>query len=89
MAFNLYDYPFINLNTFSLMSIDFESVSNIHTPTLISDSQKSSSSEDSADMGVCKLCGRKLKDKHSCILGMGPICFRKYKDRLNSSKSLF
>ena len=24
MAFNLYDYPFINLNTFSLMSIDFE-----------------------------------------------------------------
>ena len=37
---------------------------------------------------VCKRCGRKLKNKKAIELGMGEICWKKYKQE-NNHKYLF
>lgn len=31
-----------------------------------------------ADFGICACCGRELTDDKSIMLGIGPVCFRKY-----------
>lgn len=88
MEFNIYDYPSINLNTFTLTTI-YKDIVTAHIKSNTAVDSDSDNESTTVDLGVCKLCGRKLKDRSSCRLGMGPICFKRYKDRLNSSKSLF
>ena len=84
--FDLANYSFIDLNTFQLSEESNE-------PTYIVPSVKSVAATDltekERDLGVCKMCGRKLRGFDSCKHGMGPICFKKYKEMLRRSKTLF
>ena len=81
--FDLADYSFIDLNTFQL--------TNEPTYTVSSNKAKVALAllDDEPDIGVCKICGRKLRGIDSCQLGMGPICFKKYKETLIHTKTLF
>ena len=47
------------------------------------------STENEQMLQVCKVCGRKLHNTDSCICGMGPVCYKKYKSKLLKSHKLF
>ena len=81
--FDLTNYSFIDLNTFQL------SKETIHIVPSVKSVAATDLTEKERDVEVCKMCGRKLRGFDSCQHGMGPICFKKYKETLRRSKTLF
>ena len=81
--FDIENYSFIDLNTFQLSEPTY-------TITTTNDtSDESELLQEEKDLGTCKVCGRKLRGFDSCHLGMGPICFKRYKETLARTKKLF
>ena len=72
---------FIDLNTTELPSFILTSTDNTNIESGLDETEQ--------DLGVCKVCGRKLRGFDSCYLGMGPICFKRYKETLSHTKKLF
>ena len=85
-TFDIFSYTKINLNTFTLHNSE-QNVLEIPKITSIVDTVTINAVD--KDSKVCKVCGRKLKDVDSCHIGMGPICYYKYRQALNKCKPLF
>jgi len=85
-TFNIYEYENINLNNFTLQTATTHNLINkVVSKVLI----KKDEETNSTDINVCRVCGRPLRDIDSCHMGMGPICFQRYKQTLNKCKPLF
>lgn len=82
--FDLENYSFIDLNNFQLSEPP-----SFFIPDTDSTYTESDLLNEEKDLGVCKVCGRKLRGFDSCHLGMGPICFKRYKETLAHTKKLF
>ena len=85
-TFDIFSYQHINLNSFTLYSSK-QILPKVTNNIKVVDN--SINDVNTIDYGVCKVCGRKLKDVESCHMGMGPICFYKYKQTLYKCRHLF
>jgi hypothetical protein len=83
-TFNIFEYDDINLNNFTLSTTTSHNLINKVVSELVITKDKNV-----ADVNICRVCGRPLRDMDSCHMGMGPICFQRYKKTLNKIKPLF
>ena len=83
-TFNIFEYDNINLNNFTLFTVTSHNLINKVVSKVVV-----TKDDNISDANVCRVCGRPLKDIDSCHMGMGPICFQRYKQTLNKIKPLF
>lgn len=94
----LYTYPHIDLNTFTIPKLN-QVTATTNTPVnVISTSPTkvpthsevvSNTDTDTEHTVLCRLCGRPLTEPTSRVLGMGPSCYKQFKASHSRQINLF
>ena len=98
----LYSYPFIDLNTFSIEKPNYKSNTSIKVkpttdisvdmsvPTVnVSHVEINDTTTEGENTVLCRVCGKPLKDVNSRVLGMGPFCYKQFKVSRSKQINLF
>ena len=99
----LYSYPFIDLNTFSIEKPNYKlsnpvksnSITNTEVNTVVPNVTTSHTEIDNTvntedeNTVLCRICGKPLKEPTSRKLGMGPSCYRQFKASRTKQINLF
>lgn len=99
----LYSYPFIDLNTFSIEKPNYKSSNSIKSNTTVpvdinttipttsvshTETDNTVNTKDENTV-LCRICGKPLKELTSRKLGMGPSCYRQFKASRTKQINLF